>query len=148
MKMLSIQQPWANVIVYHGKNVENRARNLTMRGYFAIHASMLPRIKDFKYLERYHKIILDPKDVQLGAIIGVAELIDVLNPGENSKEFKKWRQRENFGYVLSNIIPLKKAIPCKGGRGIWPMTKKVENLVMKQLSPVQKKMVMANLMGN
>lgn len=148
MKMLSIQQPWADVIVNHGKNVENRAKNIRMRGYFAIHSSMLPRIDDFQYLKRHYKINLDPNKVELGAIVGVAELVDVMEPGETSSEFKKWRQKEYFGYILRNIIPLKKAIPCKGGRGIWPMPKKVENLVLKQLSPSQKKKVIAKLMDN
>ena len=148
MKMLSIQQPWADVILYHGKNIENRVRNLRMRGFFAIHASMLPRKKDFAELQKDFKIKLELSEVQLGAIVGIAELVAVLGPEENPKAFKKWKESGNYGYVLKNIIPLKQAIPCKGGRGIWPVDKKIENLVLKQLSAKQRKMVMTNMMGS
>lgn len=149
MKMLSVQQPWADVILYHGKNVENRERNLRLRGFFAIHASMLPRKKEeFLELHRDFKIKIERGEVQLGAIIGVAELVDVLKPNESSKKFKKWKEPGRFGYILKNIIPLKKAIPCKGGRGIWPVDKKIEKLVLNQLSAKQKKMVITHMMGS
>ena len=37
MKVLSIQEPWASLILYHGKDVENRKYKTSIRGDILIH---------------------------------------------------------------------------------------------------------------
>ena len=39
MRALSIKQPWASLIVHHGKDIENRTWPTKIRGRIAIHAS-------------------------------------------------------------------------------------------------------------
>lgn len=39
MKALSLRQPWAWIVVYGGKNLENRIWSTTFRGPFLIHAA-------------------------------------------------------------------------------------------------------------
>lgn len=39
MKAITVIQPWAECIVSKGKNVENRQKRTTHRGFIAIHAS-------------------------------------------------------------------------------------------------------------
>ena len=39
MKALSIRQPWAWLIVYGGKDVENRSWHTKFRGWFLVHAA-------------------------------------------------------------------------------------------------------------
>lgn len=41
MRVLTVKEPWATLILKHGKNIENRARNIAgnYRGPIAIHAA-------------------------------------------------------------------------------------------------------------
>jgi hypothetical protein len=40
MKVLSVKNPWAFLIIYYGKDIENRTRKTNYRGRIAIHASL------------------------------------------------------------------------------------------------------------
>jgi hypothetical protein len=39
MKVLSVKNPWAFLIIHYGKDIENRFRKTNYRGRIAIHAS-------------------------------------------------------------------------------------------------------------
>ena len=72
MKTLSIRQPWADLIVQGKKTLELRSWSVKYRGALAIHAST--------NIEREacaaHGI--DPERVTAGAIIGVVDLVDII----------------------------------------------------------------------
>jgi hypothetical protein len=40
MKVLSVRNPWAFLIIHYGKDIENRMRKTNYRGRIAIHASL------------------------------------------------------------------------------------------------------------
>lgn len=76
MKALSIQQPWADLIVTGQKDIENRRWNTDHRGPFLVHA---PRTFDhdshFRLCET--KELPPPESYKLGGIVGIANLVSV-----------------------------------------------------------------------
>lgn len=81
MKALSIRQPWAHLIIHHGKDIENRSWHTNYRGRFLVHAAK-GMTKD-EYAEGYRFAlecgITDlPRfaELQRGGIVGSVELVD------------------------------------------------------------------------
>lgn len=118
MKALSIQQPWAWLIVNAGKNIENRTRRTNHRGPVLIHASQT-RVTNHVYnqIERdifmRHRMTLPPRHYMgLGGIVGIAEIVDCITESSNP-----WFTGP-FGYVLANVRPLP-FTPTKGRLGVF-----------------------------
>jgi hypothetical protein len=78
MRAITVRQPWAHAIVYRGKGIENRTRNLagSYRGPVAIHAGLAP---DTAAEARWPLADLIPSSSWQvrGAFIGIADLVDV-----------------------------------------------------------------------
>jgi len=72
MKTLSIRQPWAELIIQGRKTLELRTWTVKYRGPLAIHASQT--------VEREACLAhgLDPDQVTTGAVIGVADLVEII----------------------------------------------------------------------
>ena len=114
MKALSVRQPWAFLIVYGGKDVENRSWHTKFRGRFLVHASSSMTVKDFRFALQFmeerglrlpHPI---PRDNLLrGGIIGSVELVD---SAENSDS--PWYMGEK-AFLLRDPKPLP-FTPLKG----------------------------------
>jgi len=71
MKVLSIINPWAHFIMYHGKNIENRTWKTDYRGRILIHVSkkvmpdykgLIRNLLDTGYIDKqnYHWKLRDP----------------------------------------------------------------------------------------
>jgi hypothetical protein len=79
LKVISIRQPWANLIVRGVKDVENRTWKTDYRGPLLIHAS-----KKFDYdgqywiLENFPKALKPGGIIYLGGIIGQVEMVDCI----------------------------------------------------------------------
>jgi len=115
MKVLSIQQPWAELICMGIKDVENRSWNTNFRGEFLIHASKKFDYDSYVYLQEEHDIFTDTLvcGFMLGGIIGMANLIDCVK-GYNSE----WSIGGEFQFVLKDAQFLD-FIPCKGALNFW-----------------------------
>jgi hypothetical protein len=120
MKALSVQQPYADKIIFHGKDIENRTRRTNFRGTVAIHASM--KIHPSASLSKQLK-----EEMVVGAIIGVVDAVDCVD-----KHKSKWFFGP-YGYVLKNPRPLSKPIPCKGMLGLWKVAPSVVKEIKKQV---------------
>lgn len=76
MRILSIKQPWASLIVHGFKDIENRSWRTHYRGPLIIHASQshdrdsLARNLSVEYLS------ITPENLYRGQIIGMVELFD------------------------------------------------------------------------
>lgn len=119
-KVLSIKQPWAWLIVNGYKNIENRTWNTNYRGTLYIHAGKnIDKIGYEKISENFKDIEL-PKyeSLELGGIIGICELIDVIPP--NSHYESRWYEG-NYGFVLKNAKTIT-FIPSKGKLGLYNLT--------------------------
>jgi len=121
VKVLTIKEPWATLIVEGYKKYEFRSWKTNYRGKLLIHAGMSLE-KDM--LERF-------KDYNLscnkGAIIGEVTLTDCILVDE---EFdRKLRDIDpkvygnnhvsNYAWKLENVIKYDDPIPLKGKLGLW-----------------------------
>ena len=90
MKIISIRQPWAHLIVKGSKNIENRDWPTSYRGPILIHASLkIDRKACFT-----HK--LNPNHLQKGGVIGIAQLVDCVRNHRG-----RWFVGR-YGFVLRN----------------------------------------------
>jgi hypothetical protein len=106
MKVLSIRQPWAWLIVNGHKDVENRSWETFYRGPILIHAGKtMARV----YYDAIAESVLDDFDIALpayeqlerGGIVGKAELYDCRRELDS-----RWKDPDSFGFLLSGAVPL------------------------------------------
>ena len=121
MKVLTIKQPYASLIVNKYKAYEFRSWKTNYRGKILIHSS----------LKSDKEIINNFKDYNLeyisGAIIGEAEITDcILVDEEFDKSLKKINSIVysnnhigNYAWKLENIKQYDKPIYVKGKLGLW-----------------------------
>lgn len=122
MKVLTIKQPWAELIINGYKKYEFRGWKTKYRGKILIHAGMslekdmMIRFKDYNL------------DYTLGAIIGEADLVDCILVDKKFNEelrnidpivYGRSNHVENYAWKLDNIIKYDEPIPCKGQLGLW-----------------------------
>ncbi|MCA0850378.1 ASCH domain-containing protein [Salipiger thiooxidans] len=115
MKALSIRQPWADAIIWHGKDVENRTWSTRYRGPVLIHAAKAwgPREReDLAFVEEMTGTKLEIDKPLLGGIIGRAEIVDCVNSMDSRWFFGP------VGFVLRNPEPLPFQ-PCRGALGFF-----------------------------
>ncbi len=122
MKVLTIKQPWAQLIVEGYKKYEFRSWKTKYRGKILIHAGMslekdmVSRFKDYNL------------EYTLGAIIGEATLEDCILVDEdfnnklreeNPIVYGRSNHVETYAWELSHIVKYKNPIPMKGKLGLW-----------------------------
>lgn len=121
VKALSIQQPWAWLIVNGYKDIENRNWITKFRGFVAIHAGLkidFDAANDIQccvHPVTGHDIsidtfILDGKGT--GGIVGAAEIVDCVESYESD-----WFVGR-YGFVLRNARPVP-FIPVRGALGLF-----------------------------
>ncbi len=122
MKVLTIKQPWASLIIEGYKKYEFRSWKTKYRGKILIHAGMSLE-KDM--VDRFKSYNLD---YPLGCIIGEATLEDCILVDEefneqlrkeNSIVYGRSNHVETYAWKLSNIKKYKKPIYIKGQLGLW-----------------------------
>jgi hypothetical protein len=108
MKILSIRQPWASLIVHGHKDVENRTWRTRYRGPVLVHASQRADDVSVDEIERRFGVRLG--DVQpLGGVVGITELLDCVRSSAS-----RWHAPGCWGFVLANSRPLP-YVPYRGG---------------------------------
>lgn len=113
MKALSIQQPWAWLIVMGYKDIENRSWPTIFRGSFLIHAA-----KKFDYIgynwlmSQMRLAIPEPHQYKRGGIVGMAQIIDCVTYHNSPWFFGP------YGFVLTNTRPVP-FIPLRGRLGFF-----------------------------
>lgn len=124
MKVLSLKQPFAELILQGRKTIELRKWNTKFRGEFLIHASKNPSIPDMK------KFGFD-RELPTGMIVGRAFLVDVKEYGD-SEEFNADKDKHlaseewgKYGFVLAHVRRIK-MIPAKGKLNFWDYDGKIE----------------------
>jgi hypothetical protein len=157
VKAITVWQPWAWAITHGGKDVENRSRAASHRGLLAIHAGKHwddDGAADHRVIEavskdrqpggfydpmlkveidtstgRILRLLPDDQRFVLGAIVAVAELVDVTRAGP-----APWAQPGQVHWLLANARPLAEPVPCRGQLNVWEVLPEVEAAVLDQLS--------------
>jgi hypothetical protein len=120
---LSVRQPWGELIVKGVKDIENRSRVTHYRGPVLIHASKHVMTHDewmdfvdWTELKGAENCLeTHPQDLQMGGIIGVAEIVDCVSTGKLTAS--PWFVGP-WGWKLVNArtLPFK---ACKGALGFF-----------------------------
>ena len=122
MKVLTIKEPWATLIIEGYKKYEFRNWKTNYRGKILIHAGlslesdMLKRFKDYNL------------SCSKGEIIGGADLVDCILVDEKLNRelmniepivYGRSNHIEKYAWKLENIKKYNKKIPIKGKLGLW-----------------------------
>lgn len=120
MKALSINQPWAWLIVNGHKGVENRSWDTRYRGFFLIHAGKRIDYDAYEFLEDMDIDVPPPCDLPIGGIVGKARLINTVHIRDKqlvTEKDKPWFFGE-YGFILDSAEPCELK-PCKGALGFF-----------------------------
>jgi len=121
MRALSINQPWAWLIVNGHKAVENRDWDTKYRGEFLIHAGK--RIDHDAYdfvVEKMGIAIPSPDELTIGGIVGKARLINTVHINDRhllAEKDKPWFFGK-YGFILDSAEPCELKT-CKGALGFF-----------------------------
>lgn len=122
MKVLSIREPWASIIINGYKKYEFRSWKTNYRGKIFIHASKNIEKNNIKRFEKLN-INYNP-----GFIIGEAEIVDCIPVSsefenslitENELIYGATRNRTGYAWKLDNIKIIDKPIKVDGHLGLW-----------------------------
>ena len=107
MKVLTIKQPWATLIMQGYKRFEFRSWQTKYRGDLLIHAGKGIDKEAIKRLEKYL-----PKELLTGKILGKVTLVDCIKMSPEFKErllkenkdiYAKSSFQENYGWQMDNV---------------------------------------------
>lgn len=127
MKVISIKEPFASLIMLGIKKIETRSWKTNYRGEIYIHASLSNSKIDEERKEKLFKLLPSNYKFNNGYIICKANLIDCIYMDESYiKKIKKDKinflcghfEVGRYAWVLDNIEIIDK-IPAKGKLGIW-----------------------------
>ena len=122
MKVLTIKEPWASLIVNGYKEYEFRSWKTNYRGKILIHAGLTLEKDNALRFKDYNL------NYGIGEIIGEAiltECIPVTSEFEdelyrtNPLVYKKSNYIRNYAWKLENVIKYDNKIRCKGKLGLW-----------------------------
>lgn len=130
MKVLSIKQPWAWLIVNGIKDIENRTWKTNFRGQFFIHASQSFDYDGYKKIQNTKIINHLPKQYQyeFGGIIGITSIIDCVIEHQSI-----WFTGP-YGFVLQNSKPVK-FHRLRGQMGFFDIDEITSNLIASSILP-------------
>ena len=122
MKVLTIREPWASLIINGYKEYEFRSWKTNYRGKILIHAGMS--------LEKKNALKFKDYDLEYmkGAIIGEAMITDCIpvTPDfeemlykKNNLVYEKSEHPRVYAWKLENIVKYDEPIYCKGKLGLW-----------------------------
>lgn len=128
MRVLSIKEPWATLIMDGKKSIETRSWKTNYRGELYIHASLSKVTKEVLERKELMNIVSD-SNMNYGKIICKCELVDCIYMTEEYiKKIKKQNYQEyicgeykvgRYAWVLNNVEILEEKIDAKGKLGIW-----------------------------
>lgn len=121
MKSLSIFQPWAWLIVYGHKDIENRNWRTSFRGRFLVHAGKKwgrEQREDLARVRAQFPHLTIPDTFDLGGIVGAATITDCVTRSDSRWFFGR------YGFVLqdSATCPF---VPYRGQLGWFDIPRDV-----------------------
>lgn len=149
MRVLSIRQPWATLIMLGIKQFETRRWRTDYRGELVIHAAATGGQTSTDALMRLERRLgamptaLAEKGYPLGALLGIVQLdeclpisprlIAALTPLERHLG---WYQDGGFVWDLARAgrVRFAEPIPCAGRLGLWTLSPDLESTVRKALA--------------
>ena len=122
MKVLTIKEPWASLIINGYKEYEFRSFKTNYRGKILIHVGLTLEKNNAIKFNNYNL------DYGHGEIIGEAYITDCILVDEEFNQnlrktdnvvYGKSNHVEKYAWKLENIKKYDKTIPMKGKLGLW-----------------------------
>ncbi|MFI6359528.1 hypothetical protein ACIBJF_44715 [Streptomyces sp. NPDC050743] len=132
---ITIRQPWATCILA-GKNPENRPKPWSWRGWLLIHAGQ--RLERPALRDPLVATAIRGRELHLGAVIGVARLIDCHLDQGPEQCTSPWAQRDAQHLVLADVHELPLPVPATGALPAWKPTPDLVAQVFQQLPDVRR----------
>ncbi len=121
LRVLTIRQPWAELIIRGIKPVENRTWQTTYRGSLLIHAAAKYDVDGALDAVQSGQISYGAAWIcataPRGAIIGQVDLADCVQ--DSSSE---WAEEGCWHWLLENPQVFDEPIPWRGRQGLWTIT--------------------------
>lgn len=123
MKVLTIKQPWATLIIQGDKRFGFRSWKTKYRGDLLIYAGKGIDKEAMKRLAKYL-----PEELPYEKIIGKVKLVDCIKMfpefkelllKENSDIYTKSYFKKSYGWQFSNVEVFENSIDAKGQLGLW-----------------------------
>ncbi len=123
MKVLTIKQPWATLIMEQYKKYEFRSWRTNFRGELLIHAG---KGVDKEALERLAKYL--PKELPKGQILGQVTITDCIKCDDKLKKeclklnkdvYAKSTFSENYAWKIENVRVFDNPIEINGKLSLW-----------------------------
>ena len=119
MKVLTVKEPWASLIVQGFKKYEFRSWKTNYRGKILIHAGL-----SYEKMDKFKDYNLD---ISSGEIIGEACITDCILVDEEMDKGLRATDKNVYGnnhvglyaFKLENIVKYDKKIKVKGKLGLW-----------------------------
>lgn len=127
MRVLSVNQPWAALVVHGVKDIENRSWRTHHRGALLIHAAQRRSRRSLADVCAQYSVAITPALEALcelrGGILGQVAVVDCVE-SHSSPWFDGTtdsKGKRNFAFVLSDarVLPFR---PMPGRLGIWPIS--------------------------
>jgi len=121
MKVLSVRQPFADLVVTGYKDIENRSRQTSHRGPLLIHASrridreMLTELVATLRADGHNDAADFFSEPATGAIVGQVTVIDCVTRSDSD-----WFTGP-YGYVLADPLLFEHPVEVLGKLGIWEL---------------------------
>ncbi|MFE6526071.1 hypothetical protein [Streptomyces sp. NPDC057794] len=128
---ITVRQPHATCLLA-GKNPENRPVPWPWRGWILIHAGKRPP-EPAVLREPLVATAIRGRDLPLGAVIGVARLIDCHPDQGPERCTSPWAQRGAHHLVLADVQELPLPVPATGALSAWRPTRDLLTQVFQQL---------------
>lgn len=126
MKVLSIKEPFASLILNGMKKIETRSWKTNYRGELFIHASKANFSKEVS-INNYVKDLIKDMNMNYGNIICKCNLVDCIYMDEEFLDYIKQKPKEynvgeyklgRYAWILEDIKPIY-PIYAKGQLNIW-----------------------------
>lgn len=128
MRVITIRQPFASLILAGVKRYETRTWPTSYTGPLGIHAAIAPPKACYRDIVR-QQLGCSLEELPRGQILGTAELYECLECGLFSPSLLErsigfWDDPNNFAWCLVQPHLFVQPIPCPGRLGFWTWPKK------------------------
>jgi hypothetical protein len=119
VRVLSVRQPWAWLLIHGGKDIENRSWGTDYRGPLAIHACGQYASREHpvwrRQIEESHGVLLPEffGELRTGGLVGLMQLV-----GCSRKSDSRWFTGEGWAWHMIRPTALE-FLPVAGRLGLW-----------------------------
>jgi hypothetical protein len=151
-----LTQPWATLVAVGENSIETRSWGTSYRGPLSIHSAKgFPRdARELCRMSPYREVLTrhgyaDALSLPLGAVIAVAELVDVMKFTRGTLRDVRTRAKSRelppheadfgdfspgrYGWVLKDVRALREPVPARGMLGLWEVSEETQARINRQL---------------